>query len=106
MSELTSTIFGWIDLIQIPLTLAAIVILFLKRRIWVGAFGIFMGVTGIALHFPLFRDARDVLGDWWWWTWRGQGLAILGLLIWVALAPAAPVSWWQRSGAGRDTHEG
>lgn len=96
MSDLTATIFAWIDLIQVPVTVAVIVILFLKKRTWIGVFGIFMAVTGVTLQFPLFRVAKDELSDWWWWTWRGQGLVILVLLIWFAVSPPAPGSWWER----------
>lgn len=96
MSEISISILNWVDLIQIPLTIAGIVVLFLKRRIWFALFGLFMAVTGAVLHFPLYRATGSELGDWWWWTWRAQGYAVLAILIVVALSPPGSGSWWDR----------
>jgi hypothetical protein len=75
-------------------------ICFLKGRLWLGWFGLFMFGTGAALSFPLFLYVRDGLVDeWWQWVFNAQGLAVLVLLASITASAARPGSWRDRRDA-------
>lgn len=53
--------------------------------------------AGAAASFPIFRLVREGLADdWIWVTLAVQGAALAALVVWVAILPARPGSWWDR----------
>ncbi len=91
------------NLLVFPLTIAAVVVCFLKGRTRAGWIGVAILLLGLVVAFPVFRVLRENDAEGWLVLPFLIGLAVLFFLGRLALQPGLPGSWWERRNVGQGT---
>lgn len=91
------------NLVVFPLTIAAVVVCFLKGRTRAGWIGVAILLLALVVSFPLFRVARENDAEGWLVIPFLIGLAVLVVFGRLAVQPALSGSWWERRNAGEGT---